>query len=124
MEVQKANAYQPNAAINSTITNENDPTNIVETVKCCCGKSCKGVKGPNMHQRRCSILEGQSEDQLGFENSYFNANSSLDDIHEIDHVDSSVIDYGATVQTNPGVYFTKSDDQWVMANDFFYFRTH
>ena len=54
-----------------------------------------------MHQRRCRMLEGLSKDQLGFENSNFDANSSLDDNHEIDHMDSTLIDYGATVQTKP-----------------------
>ena len=42
-----------------------------------------------MHQMRCRILEGLSEDQLGFENSNFDANSSLDDNHESNHVDST-----------------------------------
>jgi len=88
-----------NAAINTTMIDEKDPTNIVNTVKCCWGKSCKGVKGLKMHQRRCRILEGLSKDELGFENSNFDANSSLDDKHEIEHVDSNFIDYGATLQT-------------------------
>ena len=92
MELQKANAYLgPNAAINTMMIDENDPTNIVETVKCCSGKLYERVKGLEMHQRRCWILEGLSEDQLGFENSNFDPNNSLDDNHEIDHVDSSFI---------------------------------
>ena len=108
-----------NAAISTMMVDEKDPTNIVETVKCCCGKSCKEVKGLKMHQRGCRIVEGLSEDQLGFENSNFDASRSLDDNHEVDHVDSGFIDLGATVQTKPSVYLPKTDDQWAIANDFF-----
>ena len=72
-----------------------------------------------MHQRQCKILEGLSEDQLGFGNSNFDDNSSLDDKHKSNHMDSSFIDYVATVQTKPGVCLLKTDDQWTMANDFF-----
>ena len=82
----------------------------IANVKCCCGKSCKEVKSLKMHQRGCRIVEGLSEDQLGFENSNFDASSSLDDNHEVDHVDSGVIDFGATVQTKPSVYLPKTDD--------------
>ena len=56
---------------------------------------------------------------MGFKNLNSDANSSLDDNHEIDYVDSSFIDYDPTVQTKPGVYLLKTDDQWAMANDFF-----
>ena len=111
--------HGPNAKINTTMVDVNDPANIVEAAKCCCGKSCKGLKGLKMHQRRCRILEGLSEDQLGSENSNFDAKSSLDDNHEVNHVDSTFVDYGATVQTKPGVCLPKTDDQWTMANDFF-----
>ena len=43
----------------------------------------------------------------------------MEDNHEIDHVDSCFIDYGATVQTKPGGCLPKTDDQWAIANDFF-----
>ena len=43
----------------------------------------------------------------------------MDDNHEIDQVDNSFIDYGATIQTKPGVYLPKTDDQWAIAKDFF-----
>ena len=60
--------HGPNETINVTMTAENDPVGTVQTVKCCCGKACKGVKGLEMHQRRFRILEGLNEDPLEFEN--------------------------------------------------------
>ena len=43
----------------------------------------------------------------------------MDDNYEIYHVDRSFIDYFATVQTKPGVYLPKRDDQCKITNDFF-----
>jgi len=64
-----------------------DPANIVETVKCCCGKACKGAKGLKMHQRRWRILEGLNEDPLEIDNSNLGIDSSLDEAERDSHVD-------------------------------------
>ena len=109
--------YGPNAKINTTIVDENDAAHIVETVKCCCGKSCKGVKGLKMHQRRCRILEGLSEDQLGFKNSNFDTNSSLDDNHEIYHIDSTFIMVQLFKQSLEIIYRRQTiNGQWQMTS--------
>ena len=39
--------FEPNATINITLSNEKDLADVVELIKCCCGKAWKGVKGPN-----------------------------------------------------------------------------
>ena len=65
----------PNATINIALPNDKNPADIVEMIKCCCGKACKGVKGLKMHQRRCRVLEGLGEESLGLENSNPNSNS-------------------------------------------------
>jgi len=59
----------PNTTINTTLPNDKDPADVVELIKCCCGKACKGVKGLKMHQRRCRVLEGLDENPLGCEHS-------------------------------------------------------
>ena len=56
--------HGPKETINVTMTAENDNASIVQTVKCCCGKACKGVRGLKMHQRRRRILRRLSEDPL------------------------------------------------------------
>ena len=71
--------HGPKETLNVTMTAENDPTSIVQTVKCCCGKACKGAKGLKMHQRRRRILEGLSKDPLEIEKSSLEIDSSLDD---------------------------------------------
>jgi len=38
-------SHEPNDTINVTIPAGKDPANIVGTVKCCCGRACKGAKG-------------------------------------------------------------------------------
>ena len=35
-----------------------------KTVKCCCGKQCKGMKGLKMHQRKCRAIIGFDESHL------------------------------------------------------------
>ena len=39
--------------------------------------------------------------------------------NEIDYMDSTYIDYGATAQRKSGVCLPKTEDQWTMAIDFF-----
>ena len=109
----------PNSAINTTMTEVKDPASIVETIKCCCGKTCKGVKGLKMHQRRCRNIEGLTGDQLEPENSNFDTNSSLDENLASDHVDCIPFAYQDTADTKPGVYLPKTSNQWAIANDFF-----
>ena len=81
----------PNATINTTLPNDKDPVDVVELIKCCCGKACKGVKGLKMHQRRCRVLGGLDENPLGreYSNSNSDTTSSLDSCHEIDQSEAA-----------------------------------
>ena len=96
---------------------EKDPTNIVETVKCCCGKACKGVKGLKMHQRRCRVLEGLNDDPLEIDNSNLETDSPLDDTELDNHVDMSV-DHRDVAVTKSGIMLPKTSEQWNLANDY------
>jgi len=62
---------------------EVDLGNEINGIKCSCGKICKGVKGLKMHQRRCGVIEGLSEDQVAVGNSNVDTDSSLDDYTEV-----------------------------------------
>jgi len=60
-----------------------DQGNEINGIKCSCGKICKGVKGLKMHQRRCRVIEGLSEDQVAVGNSNIDIVSLLDDYTEV-----------------------------------------
>ena len=109
----------PKSTINTASPKDKDSANIVQMVKCCCGRTCKGVKGLKMHQRRCRTLEGLSEDSLHFENSNSDPNSLLDNNNAADNLATASFVTGDTADTKPGVYLPKTSEQWVMANDFF-----
>ena len=101
------NTSGPNQELNITANDEVNPNYIVQILKCCCGKSCKGIKGLKMHRRRCKILKGLSEDQMTVENSNLGANSPLDNVEEID------ISSLETVEMKPGVNLPKTNEQWM-----------
>ena len=107
-------SHGPNDTINITMPAGKNPANIVETVKCCCGKACKGAKGLKMHQRRCRILEGLNEDPLEIGNSNLGIDSSLDETERDSHVNMEDI-----ATTKPGILLPKTSEQWNLANDYF-----
>ena len=53
--------------------------NEINVIKCSCGKNYIGVKRLKMHQRRCRVIEGLSEDQVAARNVKIDTDSSLDD---------------------------------------------
>ena len=109
----------PKSTIYTASPKDKDSANIVQMVKCCCGKTCKGVKGLKMHQRRCRTLEGLSEDSLRFENSTSDPNSLLDNNHAAENLNNASFVTGDTADTKTGVSLPKTSEQWVMANDLF-----
>ena len=107
-------SHGPNDTINITMPAGKDPANIVETVKCCCGKACKGAKGLKMHQRRCRVLKGLNVDPLEIGNSNLGIDSSLDETERDSHVDMEDI-----AAIKPGMLLPKTSEQWNLANDYF-----
>ena len=43
----------------------------VASIRCCCGKSCKGIKGLRIHQRSCKIVNSLGEQESTIDESYF-----------------------------------------------------
>ena len=39
-------------------------TNNVDSVKCCCGKKCKGLRSLKSHQRSCRVIKGLNEEMV------------------------------------------------------------
>ena len=109
----------PKSTINTASPNDKDSANVVQMVKFCCGKTCKGAKGLKMHQRRCRTLESISEDSLHFEKSNSDPNSLVDNNHAADNLNTASFVTGDTADTKPVDYLPKTSEQWVMASDFF-----
>ena len=88
------------------------------TVKCCCGKICKGIRGLKMHQRRCRItvgLHGDTFEYLEEEIADNGLNGSEDQsISDLNHLQSLQLS-----GFKPGIRLPKSEQQWSMANEFF-----
>ena len=109
-------SHGPNEIRNATKDDEQNPTNIIETVKCCCGTACKGANGLKMHQRRCRILEGLNDDPLIMDNSNLEIGSPLDEREFDSHVDMTLNQKDIAV-TKPGIILPKTSEQWNLAND-------
>ena len=110
--------HGPNEIRNATKDDEQNPTNIIETVKCCCGKACKGAKGLKMHQRRCRIIEGLNDDPLIMDNSNLEIGSALDEREFDSHV-NMILNQKDIAITKPGIILPKTSEKWNLANDYF-----
>ena len=77
----------------------------------------QGRQRSKMHQRRCRILEGLSEDPLEIENSNSEIDSSMVDTESNRHVDMPTNQQDIAV-TIPGILLPKKNEQWNLANDY------
>ena len=66
-----------------------------------------------MHQRRCRVIEGLSEDQVAVGNSHIDSDSSLDDYIE---APADLLEY-QNIKT--GILLPKRDEEWGLANNYF-----
>ena len=77
-------------------------------VKCCCGKTCNGLK---LHHRSCRVVQGLGD-------------ISVKDIHVDSNDNNGVDNLVPTNVTNimpvikPGIKLPKTDSQWKTANDY------
>ena len=97
-------------------TNEEDcisSTRNSSLVKCCCRKTCNGLRGLKLHHCSCRVVQCLGD-------------ISVDDIH-VDSNDNNGVDN--TVPTNvtnimpvikPGIKLPKTDSEWKTANDYFH----
>ena len=98
---------------NSMANDDADLGSEINVIKCSCGKMCNSVKGLKMHQRRCRVIEGLSEDQVAVGNSNIDTNSSLDDYAEIP------VDSLKYQNRKPWILLPKRDEEWDLANNYF-----
>ena len=90
------------------------PTNC-HSVKCCCGKMCKGIRGLKMHQRTCRVVKDLTDETFDFVEENLTGSYNNDNYNE--DMDSSITN--SIPDVKPGVKLPKSDDQWNAANLFF-----
>jgi len=90
------------------------PSNC-HSVKCCCGKMCKGIRGLKMHQRTCRVVKDLTEETFEFVEENLTGSYNNDNYNE--DMDSSITN--SIPDVKPGVKLPKSDDQWNAANLFF-----
>ena len=90
-----------------------DQGNEMNGIKCSCFKICKGVNGLKLHQRRCGVIEGLSEDQVAVGNSNIDTESSLDDYTKIS---ADSLEYH-NIKT--GILLPKRNEEWDLANNYF-----
>ena len=79
----------------------------VASIKCCCGKLCKGMKGLRIHQRSCRIVNNLGEEGSTIDESYCETKECPEN-HLSDHF-----------ELNPGIRVPRSDNEWLLANTFF-----
>ena len=90
------------------------PSNC-HSVKCCCGKICKGIRGLKMHHRTCRVVKDLTDETFEFvkENLTGSYNNDIYNEDLDNNITNSIPD------VKPGVKLPKSDDQWKDANLFF-----
>ena len=98
------------------------PVNTNKSIKCCCDKDCKGIRGLKMHQRNCRVMQGLGNElceqlQEGIENSYRNT-SSLGENTENNVEDVTQISGDFSI-LKLGIKLPKSPHEWSTANEHF-----
>jgi len=79
----------------------------IASIKCCCGKSCKGIKGLRIHQRSCKIVNNLDEEESIMDESYCETEECPEE------------PLGDHFKLNPGIRLPRSDNEWLLANTFF-----
>ena len=91
------------------------PVKSFKSIKCCCGKVCKGPRGLKMHQRSCRVI-----DDLEQEIQEEMAELLIEQNEDIVHSDTSPV---ANQEDFPllkkGIKLPRSPSQWTAANEFF-----
>ena len=90
------------------------PSNC-HSVKCCCGKICKGIRGLKMHQRTCRVVKDLTEETFEFVEENLTGSYNNDNYNE--DLSNNITNSNPDVKL--GVKLPKSDDQWNDANLFF-----
>ena len=91
------------------ITGKESPVCSIDiaSIKCCCSKSCKGIKGLRIHQRSCKLVHNLGEEESTIDESCCEI-EECPEVYLADHF-----------EVNPGVRLPRSDNEWLLANTFF-----
>ena len=89
--------------LDSGNTNTSLSPNNCHSMKCCCGKICKGIRGLKMHQRTCRVVKDLTEETFEFVEENLTDSYNNDNYNEnLDtNITSSILD------SKPGVKLLK-----------------
>ena len=85
-------------------------TNNVDSVKCCCGKKCKGLRGLKSHQRSCQVTKGLNEEMVS------TIDTEIDEIIN-DNLDDFIAEN--LPELKPGIKLPKAETGWKEADTYF-----
>ena len=85
-------------------------TNNVDSVKCCCGKKCKGLRGLKSHQRSCQVIKGLNEEMVS------TIDTEIDEIIN-DNLDDFIAEN--LPELKPGIKLPKAETGWKEADTYF-----
>ena len=85
-------------------------TNNVDSVKCCCGKKCKGLRGLKSHQRSCQVIKGLNEEMVS------TIDTEIDEIIN-DNLDDFIAEN--LPELKPGIKLPKAETSWKEADTYF-----
>ena len=112
----------------SNLSNQDDSENTdnlqqidsSSTIKCCCGKLCKGKRGLKMHQRSCRVINGLNKELKA--DLQANIQESNDDYSDEVNVnfDTNTTTIDSSLPTlKEGINLPRNDSDWLTANDYF-----
>ena len=98
----------------------NVPVSSRTVVKCCCGKICKGARGPKIHQRSCQIVHGLNDELRADLEEQIRTNNT-EHVLENDNSESNIDTVSSTSfpELKKGINLPKNDSEWLKANDYF-----
>ena len=85
-------------------------TNNVDSVKCCCGKNCKGLRGLKSHQRSYRVIKDLNEEMV------CTNDTETDEIMN-DNIDDFIAEN--LPELKPGIKLPKTETGWKVADTYF-----
>ena len=84
-------------------------TNYIDSVKCCCGKKCKGLRGLKSHQRSCRVIKCLNEEMVSTNDT------KIDEIIN-DNINDFIVEN--LPELKPGIKLPKTETGWKEANTY------
>ena len=116
LEIIRLQMIPSSNAIVPTINLNKRKSSSVDSVKCCCGKQCNGLRGLKSHQRSCKVIEGLNSNMV----------FTKDDPEQNEIINEIMYDLpcNESPELKQGIKLPKTDKQWKEADIFFRNELH